>query len=106
MGLGRYVIMSSQEGIKEIREVLESVLSEKGLVGLFLRAFKDGAQSQDAMLIFSDLMSNPIYMKAIADISKVKMEMKDLDLNEGFLLAQDVLAYTQDIIRLATEGEE
>ena len=51
-------------------------------------------------------MSNPIYMKAIADISKVKMEMKDLDLNEGFLLAQDVLAYTQDIIRLATEGEE
>ena len=106
MGLGRYVIMSSQEGIKEIREVLEAVLSEKGLVGLFLRAFKDGAQSQDAMLIFSDLMSNPIYMKAIADISKVKMEMKDLDLNEGFLLAQDVLAYTQDIIRLATEGEE
>tara|TARA_R100000152_G_C6699679_1_gene129465 strand:+ start:314 stop:610 length:297 start_codon:yes stop_codon:yes gene_type:complete len=98
--------MSSQEGIKEIREVLEAVLSEKGLVGLFLRAFKDGAQSQDAMLIFSDLMSNPIYMKAIADISKVKMEMKDLDLNEGFLLAQDVLAYTQDIIRLATEGEE
>ena len=106
MDLGRYVIMSSQEGIKEIREVLEAVLSEKGLVGLFLRAFKDGAQSQDAMLIFSDLMSNPIYMKAIADISKVKMEMKDLDLNEGFLLAQDVLAYTQDIIRLATEGEE
>jgi hypothetical protein len=91
--------MSSQEGIKEIREVLEAVLSEKGLVGLFLRAFKDGAQSQDAMLIFSDLMSNPIYMKAIADISKVKMEMKDLDLNEGFLLAQDVLAYTQDIKR-------
>jgi hypothetical protein len=98
--------MSSQEGIKEIREVLEAVLSEKGLVGLFLRAFKDGAQSQDAMLIFSDLMSNPIYMKAIADISKVKMEMKDLDLNEGFLLAQDVLAYTQDIIRLATEEEK
>ena len=98
--------MSSQEGIKEIREVLEAVLSEKGLVGLFLRAFKDGAQSQDAMLIFSDLMSNPSYRKAIADISKVKMEMKDLDLNEGFLLAQDVLAYTQDIIRLATEGEE
>ena len=98
--------MSSQEGIKEIREVLEAVLSEKGLVGLFLRAFKDGAQSQDAMLIFSDLMSNPIYMKAIADISKVKMEMKDLDLNEGFLLAQDVLAYTHDNIRLATEGEE
>ena len=98
--------MSNQEGIKEIREVLEAVLSEKGLVGLFLRAFKDGAQSQDAMLIFSDLMSNPIYMKAIADISKVKMEMKDLDLNEGFLLAQDVLAYTQDIIRLATEEEK
>ena len=98
--------MSSQEGIKEIREVLEAVLSEKGLVGLFLRGFKDGAQSQDAMLIFSDLMSNPIYMKAIADISKVKMEMKDLDLNEGFLLAQDVLAYTQDIIRLATEEEK
>ena len=98
--------MLSQEGIKEIREVLEAVLSEKGLVGLFLRAFKDGAQSQDAMLIFSDLMSNPIYMKAIADISKVKMEMKDLDLNEGFLLAQDVLAYTQDIIRLATEEEK
>ena len=98
--------MSSQEGIKEIREVLEAVLSENGLVGLFLRAFKDGAQSQDAMLIFSDLMSNPIYMKAIADISKVKMEMKDLDLNEGFLLAQDVLAYTQDIIRLATEEEK
>tara|TARA_R110002020_G_scaffold466983_1_gene690100 strand:- start:141 stop:440 length:300 start_codon:yes stop_codon:yes gene_type:complete len=97
--------MSNATGIKEIREVLEAVLSEKGLVGLFLRAFKDGAQSQDAMLIFSDLMSNPIYMKAIADISKVKMEMKDLDLNEGFLLAQDVLAYTQDIIRLATEDE-
>ena len=98
--------MSNATGIKEIREVLEAILSEKGLVGLFLKAFKDGAQSQDAMLIFSDLMSNPIYMKAIADISKVKMEMKDLDLNEGFLLAQDVLAYTQDIIRLATEGEE
>lgn len=97
--------MSNETGIKEIREVLEAVLSEKGLVGLFLRAFKDGAQSQDAMLIFSDLMSNPIYMKAIADISKVKMEMKDLDLNEGFLLAQDVLAYTQDIIRLATEDD-
>jgi hypothetical protein len=97
--------MSNATGIKEIREVLEAVLSEKGLVGLFLKAFKDGAQSQDAMLIFSDLMSNPIYMKAIADISKVKMEMKDLDLNEGFLLAQDVLAYTQDIIRLATEDD-
>ena len=97
--------MSNATGIKEIREVLEAVLSEKGLVGLFLKAFKDGAQSQDAMMIFSDLMSNPIYMKAIADISKVKMEMKDLDLNEGFLLAQDVLAYTQDIIRLATEDE-
>jgi hypothetical protein len=97
--------MSNETGIKEIREVLEAVLSEKGLVGLFLRAFKDGAQSKDAMLIFSDLMSNPIYMKAIADISKVKMEMKDLDLNEGFLLAQDVLAYTQDIIRLSTEDD-
>ena len=97
--------MSNATGIKEIREVLEAVLSEKGLVGLFLKAFKDGAQTQDAMMIFSDLMSNPIYMKAIADISKVKMEMKDLDLNEGFLLAQDVLAYTQDIIRLATEDE-
>ncbi len=97
--------MSNATGIKEIREVLEAVLSEKGLVGLFLKAFKDGAQTQDAMMIFSDLMSNPIYMKAIADISKVKMEMKDLDLNEGFLLAQDVLAYTQDIIRLATEDD-
>lgn len=97
--------MSQSEGIKEIREVLEAVLSEKGLVGLFLKAFKDGAQAQDAMMIFSDLMSNPVYMKAIADISKIKMEMKDLDLNEGFVLAQDVLAYTQDIIRLATEDD-
>lgn len=97
--------MSKETGIKEIREVLEAVLSEKGLVGLFLKAFKDGAQAQDAMMIFSDLMSNPVYMKAISDISKIKMEMKDLDLNEGFLLAQDVLAYTQDIIRLATEDD-
>lgn len=97
--------MSQSEGIKEIREVLEAVLSEKGLVGLFLKAFKDGAQAQDAMMIFSDLMSNPVYMKAISDISKIKMEMKDLDLNEGFVLAQDVLAYTQDIIRLATEDD-
>ena len=97
--------MSNATGIKEIREVLEAVLSEKGLVGLFLKAFKDGAQAQDAMMIFSDLMSNPVYMKAISDISKIKMEMKDLDLNEGFLLAQDVLAYTQDIIRLATEDD-
>jgi len=29
--------------------------------------------------------------------------MKDLDLNEGFVLAQDILAYTQDIIRLASK---
>jgi len=95
--------MSEKIGIEQIREVLEAVLSEQGLVGLFLRAFKNGAQAQDAMLIFSDLMSNPIYIKAIEDISEVKMEMKDLDLNEGFILAQDVLAYTQDIIRLATK---
>tara|TARA_R100000656_G_scaffold124922_1_gene104383 strand:- start:5281 stop:5571 length:291 start_codon:yes stop_codon:yes gene_type:complete len=95
--------MSEKIGIEQIREVLEAVLSEQGLVGLFLRAFKNGAQAQDAMMIFSDLMSNPIYIKAIEDISQVKMEMKDLDLNEGFILAQDVLAYTQDIIRLATK---
>jgi|TARA_R100000781_G_C3973665_1_gene91055 uncharacterized membrane protein YcaP (DUF421 family) len=95
--------MSNQQGIQQIREVLEAVLSEKGLVGLFLKSFKDGAQADDAVMIFSDLMSNPLYMKAIKDISKVKMEMKDLDLNEGFVLAQDVLAYTQDIIRMATD---
>ena len=95
--------MSEKIGIEQIREVLEAVLSEQGLVGLFLRAFKNGAQAQDAMMIFSDLMSNPIYIKAIEDISQVKMEMKDLDLNEGFILAQDILAYTQDIIRLATK---
>lgn len=98
--------MSQKTGIEQIREVLEAVLSEKGLVGLFLKAFKDGAQANDAMMIFSDLMSNPLYVQAIKDISKVKMEMKDLDLNEGFILAQDVLAYTQDIIRLAVEDEK
>ena len=97
--------MSQKTGIKQIREVLEAILSEKGLVGLFLRAFKDGAQANDAMMIFSDLMSNQVYMKAIEDISEIKMEMKDLDLNEGFVLAQDVLAYTQDIIRLASKDE-
>ena len=97
--------MSQKTGIKQIREVLEAILSEKGLVGLFLRAFKDGAQANDAMMIFSDLMSNQVYMKAIEDISEIKMEVKDLDLNEGFVLAQDVLAYTQDIIRLASKDE-
>ena len=95
--------VKQEKGIEQIREVLEAILSEKGLVGLFLRAFKNGAQAQDAMMIFSDLMSNPIYIKAIEDISEVKMEMKDLDLNEGFVLAQDILAYTQDIIRLASK---
>jgi uncharacterized membrane protein YcaP (DUF421 family) len=95
--------VKQEKGIEQIREVLEAILSEKGLVGLFLRAFKNGAQAQDAMMIFSDLMSNPVYIKAIEDISEVKMEMKDLDLNEGFILAQDILAYTQDIIRLASK---
>ena len=95
--------VKQEKGIEQIREVFEAILSEKGLVGLFLRAFKNGAQAQDAMMIFSDLMSNPIYIKAIEDISEVKMEMKDLDLNEGFVLAQDILAYTQDIIRLASK---
>ena len=95
--------VKQEKGIEQIREVLEAILSEKGLVGLFLRAFKNGAQAQDAMMIFTDLMSNPIYIKAIEDISEVKMEMKDLDLNEGFVLAQDILAYTQDIIRLASK---
>ena len=95
--------VKQEKGIEQIREVLEAILSEKGLVGLFLRAFKNGAQAQDAMMIFSDLMSNPVYIKAIEDISEVKMEMKDLDLNEGFVLAQDILAYTQDIIRLASK---
>ena len=97
------MLAKQEKGIEQIREVLEAILSEKGLVGLFLRAFKNGAQAQDAMMIFSDLMSNPIYIKAIEDISEVKMEMKDLDLNEGFVLAQDILAYTQDIIRLASK---
>ena len=97
------MLVKQEKGIEQIREVLEAILSEKGLVGLFLRAFKNGAQAQDAMMIFSDLMSNPIYIKAIEDISEVKMEMKDLDLNEGFVLAQDILAYTQDIIRLASK---
>ena len=96
-------LVKQEKGIEQIREVLEAILSEKGLVGLFLRAFKNGAQAQDAMMIFSDLMSNPVYIKAIEDISEVKMEMKDLDLNEGFILAQDILAYTQDIIRLASK---
>ena len=95
--------VKQEKVIEQIREVLEAILSEKGLGGLFLRAFKNGAQAQDAMMIFSDLMSNPIYIKAIEDISEVKMEMKDLDLNEGFVLAQDILAYTQDIIRLASK---
>ena len=95
--------VKQEKGIEQIREVFEAILSEKGLVGLFLRAFKNGAQAQDAMMSFSDLMSNPIYIKAIEDISEVKMEMKDLDLNEGFVLAQDILAYTQDIIRLASK---
>ena len=95
--------VKQEKGIEQIREVLEAILSENGLVGLLLRAFKNGAQAQDAMMIFSDLMSNPIYIKAIEDISEVKMEMKDLDLNEGFVLAQDILAYTQDIIRLASK---
>ena len=106
MDLGRYDTMSQKIGIEQIREVLEAILSEKGLVGLFLKAFKDGAQAGDAMMIFSDLMTNPIYVKAIKDISQVKMEMKDLDLNEGFVLAQDVLGYTQDIIRLASSENE
>jgi len=97
------MLVKQEKGIEQIREVLEAILSEKGLVGLFLRAFKNGAQAQDAMMIFSDLMSNPVYIKAIEDISEVKMEMKDLDLNEGFILAQDILAYTQDIIRLASK---
>jgi hypothetical protein len=96
-------LVKQEKGIEQIREVLEAILSEKGLVGLFLRAFKDGAQTHDAMMIFSDLMSNPIYIKAIENISEIKMEVKDLDLNEGFVLAQDILAYTQDIIRLASK---
>jgi hypothetical protein len=93
-----------KQEIKEIREVLDAILSKNGLVGLLIRAFSDGAQASDAVMIFSDLMSNPLYMKAISDISKVKLEVKDMDLNEGFLIAQDILGYTQDIIKLV--GEE
>ena len=106
MDLGRLEVMSQKTGIKEIRELLKAILSEKGLVGLFLRAFKDGAQAQDAMMIFSDLMSNDLYMKAIEDIAHIKMEMIDLDLNEGFSLAQDIMTYTQEIIKLAADEKD
>ena len=95
--------MSQKEGIKEIKELLEAVLSTDGLGGLFLKCFKDGAQASDAAVIFSDLMTNPKYLKAIQDINKIGVELKDLDLDEGFDLATDVLKYTKGIVSLATQ---
>jgi hypothetical protein len=95
--------MSQKEGIKELKEVLDAVLSTDGLTGLFIKCFKDGAQASDAAIIFSDLMSNPKYMKAIQDINKIGVEVKDLDMNESFDLATDMLKYIKDIVALATQ---
>ena len=95
--------MSQKEGIKELKEVLDAVLSTIGLTGLFIKCFKDGAQASDAAIIFSDLMSNPKYMKAIQDINKIGVEVKDLDMNESFDLAADMLKYVKDIVALATQ---
>ena len=95
--------MSQKEGIKELKEGLDAVLSTNGLTGLFIKCFKDGAQASDAAIIFSDLMSNPKYMKAIQDINKIGVEVKDLDMNESFDLAADMLKYVKDIVALATQ---
>ena len=95
--------MSQKEGIKELKEVLDAVLSTNGLTGLFIKCFKDGAQASDAAIIFSDLMSNPKYMKAIQDINKIGVEVKDLDMNESIDLAADMLKYVKDIVALATQ---
>ena len=95
--------MSQKEGIKELKEVLDAVLSTNGLTGLFIKCFKDGDQACDAAFIFSDLMSNPKYMKAIQDINKIGVEVKDLDMNESFDLAADMLKYVKDIVALATQ---
>ena len=46
---------------------------------------------------------NPKYLKAIQDINKIGVELKDLDLDEGFDLATDVLKYTKGIVALATQ---
>ena len=74
--------MSQKEGIKELKEVLDAVLSTNGLTGLFIKCFKDGAQASDAAIIFSDLMSNPKYMKAIQDINKIGVEVKEISLDD------------------------
>lgn len=83
--------MEPQEkiGIKESKELLDG-LNEIAIE--IIQISKDGLQVSDAAQVVEDLIKKPEFkaklQAAVEGVSKVPAEIKDLDLSEGFELAQ------------------
>jgi hypothetical protein len=89
----------SQVGIEETKEVLIA-LDELSLV--VLKQIKDGLQISDlATIVMTVLASDEIkavLSRAVAGISQVPAEIKDVDFSEGMLLIKEELAYIPKFI--------
>jgi hypothetical protein len=86
-------------GIQETKEVLTS-LNEFNLV--IAKHLKDGVQKEDIPAIIVDLIASDAFKtslaKAVENITVVPAEILDIDMGEGFELAQEQVAYIPKLL--------
>jgi len=89
-----------QVGIKETQEALKGA----GVLLVFiLERLKDGVNVDDAIAIFSKFQTDAEFKKVLSEAydgaSKIKGEIKDIDLVEGLALGKDVIDLVPQIIK-------
>lgn len=63
----------------ELKETKDVVKAAVALSVLFIEAFKDGAQIEDASLILNGLVSKPEFKEALNNMMGIPAEWKELD---------------------------
>ena len=84
-----------EKGIKETKELLKGI---NKLVLIFVREFKDGFQVEDLVTIFTKLAMDKELREAISGMDQLKGEFKDISLEEGIELGQELLSLVPKII--------
>lgn len=99
MDENKAVAETTEIGIKETQEAVKGA----GVLLVFiLGRLKDGAGIDDAMAIFAKLQTDAEFKRVLSEAyegaDKIKGEVKDINLTEGFTLTKDVMDLVPQIL--------
>lgn len=93
------VAETTEVGIKETREAVKGAAV---LLILILKRLKDGAGVDDVMAIFAKFQTDEEFKKVLTEAyegaDKIKGEVTNVDLMEGFTLAKDLMDLLPEIL--------